>query len=154
MPLTPQTDHQYAQFVALGMRDPEEITQLLGIEPYESWKVGDTFERRGHKLKRRSSMWCVTSGYDDTHSLEDHIEALLRRLGPHRNALLDIGTRYDMQISCVSYSYQSYDFELPFDLQRDATELGIRFRFASYDYGDQHEEIVELREQLNIRGEG
>lgn len=151
--MTPQTDRQYARFVALGMGDPSEITQLLVIEPTESWKVGDKFERKGHSFERRSSMWLLASGHDDTHSLEDHIEALLRRLGPRRNALLDIATRYDIKISCVSYSYQSYDFELPFGLQRSTTELGVGFRFSAYDYGDQHEEIVELREQLNVRGD-
>lgn len=139
--------------MALGMGDPSEITQLLGIEPTESWKVGDKYERRGHSFKRRGSMWLLKSGFDDTHSLEDHIEALLRKLEPHRNELLDIGTRYSTKISCVAYVYQSFGLELPFDFQRRATELGIGFSFSGYSFGDLHEEIAELREELNVRGE-
>ncbi len=136
------------------MGDPAEITELLGIEPHESWKVGDKCERRGHSLTRRSSRWSITSGFDDTHPLEVHIEALLKKLEPHRNALLDIGTRYHMKITCVAYAYQSFGLELPFDLQRRATELGVGFSFTGYSFGDFHEEILELREELNVRGDG
>ncbi len=136
------------------MADPAEITQLLGIEPTESWKVGDKYERRGRSFKRRSSMWLLDSGFNDTYPFEDHIEALLKKLEPHRSELLDIGTRYSIKISCVAYVYQSFGLELPFDFQRRATELGIGFSFSGYSFGDFHEEMVELREELGIRGEG
>ena len=150
----PESDSHYAYFRAVGASDPSEITQLLGIEPTESWNVGDAFERRGHTFKRRSSMWQLESGCDDKRLLEDHIEALLQRLERYRNELLDICTRYRTQIVCVSYVHQSFSFELDFDSQRRATELGVGFWFDAYSFGDYHEEIVELREQLGIRREG
>lgn len=37
------------------------------------------------------------------------------------------------------------------DIRRRTTSLGIGFWFDTYSYGDHHEEIVELREQLGIR---
>ena len=75
-------------------------------------------------------------------------------LGGHRDALRNIRTRFQTQIVCVSYVYQSFSWELDFDAQRQATELGIGFWFASYSFDDPHEEMVELREQLGVRAEG
>jgi hypothetical protein len=154
MPSPPETDRQYAYFQAYGTGDPKDVTQILGIEPTECWKVGDEYERRGHTFKRRYSNWTLDSGHNDKQPLEAHIQALLQKLERHRNELLDIGTRYSTQIVCVSYAYQSSEFILSLDVQRRATDLGICFRFAAYSFGDHHEEIVELREQLGVRGDG
>jgi len=150
----PETDRQYAYFRAIGEDDPAQITRLLGFEPSECWRLGDAFERRGHTFRRRTSSWTLNSGLQDTEALDLHIDALLRRLGPRRDELLKLRVKFKTQIVCVGYSYQSFSWELDFDAQRTATALGIGFWIDAYSFGDLHEEMVELREQLKARDNG
>ena len=151
MPSPPETDREYAYFHALGSDDPTAITKALSMEADESWRVGDAFDRRGHRLRRKSSCWRLKSGLEDTQRLDDHVDALLHRLRPHRDALLQVGTRFRLQIVCVSFAYQSFSWALDFEAQKEATALGIGFWFDTYSFGDYHEEMVELREQLGLR---
>lgn len=150
----PETDRQYAYFRAVGEDDPAEIISLLGFEPSECWRLGDVFERRGHSFRRRSSSWKLNSGLEDTEALDLHIDTLLRRLSPRRDELLKVRVKFKTQIVCVSHVYQSFSWELDFDAQRIATALGIGFWIDAYSFGDHHEEMVELREQLQVRAEG
>ena len=150
----PETDREYAYFRVSGSFDPGEITNLLGMEPSEDWRVGDIFERRGHQFARRDSCWKLDSGLNDTHPLDLHLNALIKRLTPHRDGLLKVAEHYLVQFVCVSYAYQSFSWELDIDVQRKATELGIGFWFDAYSFGDHHDEMVELREQLGVRADG
>lgn len=149
MPSPPETDRQYAYFRAVGVGDAKNIDDLMKLDGGESWNVGDDFERLNRTYKRKYSCWQLNSGYDDTHRLEVHIEALLTNLDPKLDILNTIRAEYQLQIVCVSHAYQSFSFELPFEQQKWATNLGISFWFDSYNYGDLHEEISELRAQLN-----
>lgn len=57
-----------------------------------------------------------------------------------------------LQIVCVgTYSY-NFSWAPDFEHQKQATSLGIGFWFDIYLYGDPHEEMVELREFLGVRG--
>ncbi len=147
----PTTDREYAYFRATGTDNVSEISKKLGLEPDEAWNVGDNFERRGHQFKRRTGSWEIGSGLDDQLDLDAHIDALLWKLTKHQPALLEIGTRFKTQIVCVSYNWQSFSWELTLEHQKSAASLGISFLIDAYSYGDHHEEMVELREQLNVR---
>ena len=48
------------------------------------------------------------------------------------------------RLRCVSFAYQSFSWELDFEAQTKATELGIGFWFDAYSFGDHHDEMVEL----------
>lgn len=144
----PETDREYAHLLAIGSFDPSEMTQLFGIEPNDSWKTGDCFERNGHNFKRRNSVWKLDSGLDDTAILNDHIAAFINRLRSSKVGLLEARTKAKLQIVCVSCRYQSFNFQLNFELQVEATALGIGFEFFAYGFGDYHEEMMELREQV------
>lgn len=122
----------------------------MNLSSSEHWNVGDEYERRDKTFKRRSSCWRLDSGYQDTEILEKHIEALLHKLTPKIEILRQLQCEYRLQIACVSFVYQSFSFELPFELQKMATNLGISFWFDSYSFGDTHEEMLELREQLLV----
>lgn len=150
----PETDREYAYFRAIGSFNPEDVTKALSIEPNESWSTGDKFERRGHVFRRRGSNWKLDSGHLDTEELELHISTLLNKLRRHRNGLLHISTFAQIQFVCVGHYYQSFSFELNFEHQKELTALGIGLWFDTYSSGDQHEQMVELREQLNVRKEG
>lgn len=149
----PETDREYAYFRAVGTEDPSFVSNLIQLEPNEVWKLGDSFERRGHKFIRRSSQWKLDSGLTDQDVLSDHLSALLRRLEPQHDGLLRVKEKFKTQFVCVGFYYQSFSWEMDFDLQRRATALGIEFWFDTYSFGDHHEEMVELREQLDVRGD-
>lgn len=148
MPSPPETDREYAYFRAVGVFSPDEITQCLGIEPIECWEVGDKHERRGRTFKRRNSSWQIESGLLDTSPLNAHLDALLRKLEPLRNELLHIGTFAKLQTVCVGHYYQNFCWELDRAYVTRAASLGLGYWFDTYDYGDLHEEISEMREQL------
>lgn len=146
----PETDREYAYFRATGLGDTSKIEALMNLSSSEHWNVGDEYERRDRTFKRMSSCWQLDSGYKDTEVLEKHIEALLGILTPKIGILQQLKAEYRLQIVCVSFVYQSFSFELPFELQKIATNLGIGFWFDSYSFGDTHEEMLELREQLPV----
>ncbi len=148
-----QTDRQYAYFRAEGTDEPSWVSSRLDLTPDRCWCLGEPYERNGKVFTRRSSVWALDSGLDDTQPLNDHIETLLKRLEPHRNAVLGTGTRFRTQIVCVAYCFESFNWELSFHAQRLATALGISFVIDSYSLGDYHEEIVALREELGLRSE-
>lgn len=85
----PETDREYAYFRVIGVDDPTEITELLGIEPHESWHVGEEFTpgRGNVTLHRRSSSWRLDSGLTDQEPMSSHIEELLNKLERHSNSL-------------------------------------------------------------------
>lgn len=124
-----------------------------GIEPTESWRLGDVYERRGHTFHRKSSLWRIESGLPDTQHLDLHVEALVQKLAGHRDAIHTIRTKFQTQIVCVSFAYQGFSWELDFHSQSRATALGIGFWIDAYNFGDHHEQMVELREQLGVRAQ-
>lgn len=147
----PETDREYAYFSAIGSGDTSGISELLDLSPWEQWNVGDEYERREKLFIRRSSAWQLNSGLDDTRPIEEHLHSLLGRLQPRKLQLLQLATQFKLQFVCVSYAYQSCSFEIPMEVQRSATELGINFWFDGYCFGDIHEEITELRSELNAK---
>lgn len=149
----PEIDRHYAYFRASGSADVSNLDEILKLSADEQWNVGDSFERRGRSHTRKNSCWRLDSGLGDDKPLSDHLERLLYVLQSKRVALLEMGTEFSLEFVCVSFVYQSFGFELDFQIQRAATNLGVSFSFDSYSFGDLHEEIVELREKLGLRGE-
>jgi len=147
----PETDREYAYFSATGVGDAKIVDDLMNMNNSEYWNIGDQFELMERKFSRKYSCWRLDSGYDDTHEVEKHIEALLLKLGPKLETLNKIRPEFELKITCVGYTYQSFGFELPFELQRQATSLGIGFSFDFYPFGDIHEDIVEMRAQLKLK---
>jgi hypothetical protein len=147
----PVTDREYAYFHAIGNDDPEQISALLELVPAKIWSLGETFARGGREFRRRSSKWQLDSGLTDGDPLNAHIEALLICLEPRKTELSRIRKSFRTQFVCVGYYFQSFSWELDFELQKRATDLGVSFWFDIYSHGDPHEEIVDLREQMGAR---
>ncbi len=147
----PQTDRTYAYFRVVGTDNIDEITKLLNLSPSDAWNLGDPFEKNNHTFFRRSSCWKLNSGLTDCDSLDAHVDSILKKLRSRREALLTLKTQFKTQIICVSFTYQSFSWELDFDHQRQATALGIGFWFDAYNLGDVHNEVTELRQQVNSK---
>jgi hypothetical protein len=84
--------------------DPEQITGVTGLAPTKTWRVGEPI-REGLLLRHKQSGWSIASGLPHSQELEDHVEALLRRLGSGWRALVDLGRRYDAEVDCAVYCY-------------------------------------------------
>src|SRR5689334_8751292 len=80
-------DRTFATFRMWGPDvDPDELTELLGIEPTASHKVG---EARGKRTFDFGS-WRLSSRTLETTELETHIEWLLDRLDAANTSLRDL----------------------------------------------------------------
>ena len=108
------TNREYAYFRAVGSFYPTEMTGVLGLEPTECWKAGDSFERRGRILRWPSSYWKLDSGCNDTEEFDAHVNALLARLRRHREGLLRAINIAKLQFVCVGFYYQNFSGELNF----------------------------------------
>lgn len=142
------TNRDYAYFHAIGSEDANGVTSLLKLQPDTVWNVGDPFEVKGRRHFRRGSNWRLESGLSDERELSEHVRALLQKLERKKHELNRVQESFLTEIVCVSYSYQSFGWQLDIQTQRRATSLGISFSFDFYPMVDVHDEIVSLREQL------
>ena len=146
---TPATPREYAYLSAEGAADPETITQALGIEPDRIYSLGDPIpNKRGATLYRRRSHWRLNSRLDDTEPMERHVNALLRRIVPKRQELLQLQQDFAFSIVCVSLG-DNFSFTTDMEMQRLATSCAITFWFDIYPGSETHEIHTELREQLD-----
>jgi hypothetical protein len=90
----------YAYFRVAAEHLPlEEISQMLGLEPTESWKKGDPGK---YNPSRPDSGWCFHSPLPRSETnLLLHIEALLPILEARADAVRALAERYETQLVCV-----------------------------------------------------
>jgi hypothetical protein len=84
--------------------DPQQLTAWTGLLPSRTWMAGELI-REGALLRYEHSGWSIRSGLPHSRSLEDHVDALLRRLKPGWDTLLGLCQRYDAEVACAVYSY-------------------------------------------------
>ncbi|MEJ6401566.1 DUF4279 domain-containing protein [Yoonia sp. 2307UL14-13] len=139
---------QYAYFRAVGATDPNKITEILGIEPDRAYSLGEAYQTpRGHTLKRRQSLWRYNSTLESEEPLEAHVRAIIRKMYPKRIELLKLQEEFSCQVVCVSLG-GNFEFVTTLDMQRQMTALGLTFWFDAYPDFNPHEEITELRSQV------
>jgi hypothetical protein len=93
------------EFRITGTRKlPEEITQLVMINPTRTWYEGESIQ--GTNLKRKHNGWCLSHGRPKKNiSIEDHISPLMNKLAPKAQAIKEICEEYelDSEVSCAIY---------------------------------------------------
>ncbi len=144
------TQRQYAYLSASGLVDPQLISDGLAIQPDRVFKLGDPIPNKhsSKTVRRRKSHWRLDSQLADTEPLDEHVNALLRRVTPHKDRLLDLQEHFQFEIVCVCTG-GNFSFSTTLEMQRLATACGITFWFDIYPDTGPHEEIMELRDQLN-----
>jgi hypothetical protein len=136
----PLTDRQYAYFHISGPGSHEEITSALGMNPSKAWNVGDINPRNGQPRKFMS--WRISSGLDDKHRLEEHVENLLLFLGPKAAQLRDLWVEYDLTLQCVGYFPPSgHGTHFSREQIRQAAQLGLSFDLDFYYLDNNGHEI-------------
>jgi hypothetical protein len=85
---------------------PDEITNILEIQPTKAWKVGDAIGKSS--LTRKQNGWVLSSSLDKFSSdLEDHVKNVLEQLHPKWAVLVSLCSQYDAEVSCVIHSYSA-----------------------------------------------
>ena len=81
--------------------DPSEITKLLHMHPDQSHRCGDPhISKSGHRYADYTEgLWALDASVDETHAIDDHLEALVAKLWQHRGLLQEFSKRgYKMDI--------------------------------------------------------
>jgi hypothetical protein len=132
-------DCRFAAYVIRGVDvNPEEITQLTGIKPDDSWHIGDQLRH----LPRRApdSVWRINSGLADSDEFHRHIAALLARIRPAWPEFVSLGVRYSPYIDISIHLHEAQGplvILLP-DMMRDLAELNVEVGFDLYALTGQH----------------
>jgi len=98
----------YETFAWLGIsdfgKDPRRVTQVVGLEPSESYVKGDPW--RG-EIKRFSSAWILNSPADKTESLEKVLGKLFEILRTKEAGVIEAGQRFSAEIGVAAYFRES-----------------------------------------------
>ena len=57
---------------------PHEISEILGLTPTTSWAKGDPIRQTA--IAHKGSGWILDSGLPEREDVDDHLDALLRRV--------------------------------------------------------------------------
>ena len=83
--------------------------------------------------------WNLESGLDDTHRIEEHIEALFAVLEPLKDTLSKLADEYEYCIQCVGYFPASnHGIHLDKGTMKKVENLGLSLDYDFYfvdDYG-------------------
>lgn len=141
------SSHQVSLVVSKFGCDPGVISQVLGIEPTESWKAGDR-RRPGGGLMPWSH-WDVTLPERSGDRFAQSIQEFLSRLGHLRDRLLELSTSARIEISLILFTVDSSSrITIPTDLSRFATESGARVRCYVYYIGNGSDEVDAPRQYI------
>lgn len=136
----PLTNREYAYLNITGSGSHEQVTEIIGLRPSEAWNVGDINPRNG---KPRNFMsWRLSSGLEDTQTLDAHIETLLLQLQNKANAIRSLWVEYNLTLQCVGYFPPSgHGMHFNREQIRQAAQLGLSFDLDFY-YVDDYEHDV------------
>ena len=104
--------------------DPDEVTLMLRQQPTKAWRVGDAIHPNA-LVRYQQSGWRLASELPSSSTLEDHVRAVLDRLAPVSVAAMELGNRYDAEVTCVMriFGADRPPLHLPKDLVKRVAEL-------------------------------
>lgn len=85
--------------------DPDQISEMLGIQPTKAWKIGEPIGKT--ILRRKQNGWMLNIQILNSEDLEEHITELLNKLSPIWDRVVKLSQLYYAEINCVVYSYEA-----------------------------------------------
>ena len=124
------TEH-HVYFAVFGFDgDPLDVTLLVGQEPDDSWRKGESFSEVLPDARRMDNRWILSSGLDATASHRDHFEKLLLKLESLGDRLSAVQARYRCGIGVSQYFFMEHpEFYLPAELLTRFEQLGLPVSF-------------------------
>ncbi len=82
---------------------PEEITNLVGLQPTRTWRMGDSVQKT--LLKHKKDGWLLGLPRKRTINFEEELCSLLDKVEPHRDNIIKARERLNLGslIRCVAY---------------------------------------------------
>src|SRR5262249_5403082 len=109
--------------------DPSEITELLHMHPDQSHRCGDPhISKSGHRYADHTAgLWALESSVDETHAINEHLEALVAKLWKHRSLLQEFRNRgYKIDIFIGIFGIDdNMEYVLKHTLLRRVMQLGV-----------------------------
>jgi hypothetical protein len=97
-----QAQEVIACFTITDSFDPAEITRRTGVQPTESWRVGDAHPKR--PVKRTSSRWSLFSRLDICGAgVEEHIRDIIAQMDQGPEAFQSVSREFGGHIQIVGY---------------------------------------------------
>lgn len=117
-------------FAVFAYDEPHQSISLqLGIEPDDTWTLGEHYSAALPEATRTENRWILSSGLDEHASHRDHFERLLLRL-ERLDALAEVRTRYRCGIGVSQYFFMNDPtFYLPAELLARFKALGFALSF-------------------------
>jgi uncharacterized protein DUF4279 len=112
--------------------DPKIVTEMIGVQPSESWIRGDPMPN--HPTARRThSRWALHSGLHTSAGLEEQLLALLEKLESVGDRVRDIAAQFIAVVWAAAYtSDNNPGFGISPDLATRLGELGLGIDFDIY----------------------
>lgn len=109
--------------------DPSEITNLLHMPPDQSHRCGDPhISKSGRRYADYTEgLWALDSSVNETHSIDEHLEAFVTKLWKHRDLLQEFRNRgYKIDIFVGIFGIDdNLGFVLKNTLLRRVMQLGV-----------------------------
>lgn len=117
--------------------DPDQITEALGLQPSETWRRGDAWERGPRP--RPENGWVLATPYGATWDAVDPLRQMLEWIEPSRTSLAELiaGGSAEGRLSIVGYQRdRGPSIYLDSDVVRRIARLGIALNVDFYVVGD------------------
>lgn len=113
--------------IASKTRRVEEISNILNVEPTESFDKGDIISVRSPNPSfRKEALWLFDSNIPKTALLEEHINKLIDFIKSQTNELLKLKNDCDIELYCEYTSYNGQGgFVITHNIIRELAELPI-----------------------------
>lgn len=93
----PDVSNCYCYFAVKGVFDPEEITQLLNVQPTQSWAIGD--DRKNKIDQHTFALWETGKTIIKYPELEIQCVKAIRELIGKENLLLELKQKHDVSFT-------------------------------------------------------
>lgn len=93
----------------------------MGLQPERSWHIGD--QRPKTRIMEKENGWLLSSGLEESASLEEHLAALLEKLQPISGRIASVASIANIELSCAIYSETQPALSFGSDVIREVANL-------------------------------
>ena len=113
--------------------DPDEVTELLGVEPTFAARKGEMVEVLGGLRTQPTGLWVLDLGDSPEWELADGISTLLDRMPDDPELWEDLAGRYKLDLFCGAFlQAANRGFALPEELIRRMADRRLAFSVDIY----------------------
>jgi len=124
----------YAYFLLNGFEcEPDEITNLMGVNPSETWAAGELIGKS--ILRRKTNGWRLKSRLDEPIWLERHVQDVIAQLTVHWPDIVQLCLQYEAMVNCVCRVYDTFPaIHFGRETVRRVAELNAWIDVDCYDF--------------------